>query len=67
MLGEATTTQLTQKRDSQGMPELKVNAHDGGAVAGRTRKDIEQQIGIKVVSKENFLLSKRKRVKAIKP
>jgi len=28
-------------------------------VAGRTRKDIERQIGTKVVSKENFLLSKK--------
>lgn len=59
MLGEATTTHLTQKRNSQGMPELKNDAKDGGAVAGRTRKDIEQQIGTKVVSGENFLPSKK--------
>lgn len=55
MLGEATTTQLSQDRDSQGIPKLLTDAQDGGAVAGRTRKDIEKQIGRKVVSKENFL------------
>lgn len=59
MLGEATTTQLTQERDSNGVPKLRRDAKDGGAVAGRTRKDIERQIGTKVVSKENFLPVKK--------
>jgi len=55
MLGEAATTRITGDRDSQGVPALKKDARDGGAVAGRTRKDIEQQTGTKVISKENFL------------
>jgi prophage antirepressor-like protein len=55
MLGEATTTRITSDRDSQGIPALKKDAQDGGAVAGRTRKDIEHQAGTKVISKENFL------------
>ena len=55
MLGEATTTELTKARDSQELPRLKVDAADGGAVAGRTRKDIETQTGKKVVSEKNFL------------
>ncbi len=55
MLGEATTTQISKERDSQGVAKLKNDAKDGGAVAGRTRKDIEQITGSKVVSKENFL------------
>lgn len=59
MLGEATTTQITQRRNSKGMPELKNDAKTGGAVAGRTRNDIEQQIGTKVVSKENFLSTRK--------
>jgi hypothetical protein len=70
MLGEATTTQLSQKRDSREMPKLKVDAKDGGAVAGRTRQDIEKQTGIKVVSKENFLpYNKKKSIKTkrVKP
>lgn len=60
MLGEATTTQITKERDSQGIPKLRDDAKIGGAIAGRARKDIEQQTGIKVVSKENFLPSTRK-------
>lgn len=55
MLGEATTAQITQQKDSHGMTELKHDAQQGGAVAGRTRKDIEKQIGKKVISSNNFL------------
>jgi DNA-damage-inducible protein D len=34
---------------------LKTDAKDGGAVAGRTRKDIEHQTRKKVTSSENYL------------
>ena len=54
MLAEATTTKLHRDRDSQGMEPLKKDAKDGGAVAGRTRKDIEQQTGKPVISTKNF-------------
>lgn len=54
MLAEATTTKLHRDRDSLGMEPLKKDAKDGGAVAGRTRKDIEQQTGRPVISTENF-------------
>ncbi len=61
MLGEATTTKLTKDRNSEGFDPLKKDARDGGAVAGRTRKDIERQSGKKVVSRENYLLLSEKR------
>lgn len=54
MLAEATTTKLHRDRDSQGLLPLKKDAQDGGAVAGRTRKDIETQTGIPVISSGNF-------------
>lgn len=54
MLAEATTAKLHQDRDSHGFEPLKKDAKDGGAVAGRTRRDIEQQTGKPVVSGENF-------------
>ena len=61
MLAEATTTELHRDRDSKGMAPLKKDAHDGGAVAGRTRKDIEAQTAKPVISAENFKqLSARK-------
>jgi len=69
MLAEATTTKLHRDRDSQGMPPLKKDAQDGGAVAGRTRKDIEAQTGKPVISAENFkqlAARKPKKLKAAK-
>ncbi len=54
MLGEATTTKLSTEKDSHGLEALKKDAHVGGGVAGRARKDIEQQTGKKVISSENF-------------
>ena len=54
MLAEATTTKLHRDRDSHGFEPLKKDAKDGGAVAGRTRRDIERQSGKPVVSGENF-------------
>ena len=62
MLAEATTTKLHRDRDSQGMEPLKKDAKDGGAVAGRTRKDIELQTGKPVISAENF-----KQLAGVKP
>ena len=63
MLGEATTTQISQRRDSLGMSRLRNDAKEGGALAGRTRKDIEQQLGTTVVSRDNFLvITKNKKV-----
>lgn len=64
MLGEATTTKLHQDRNSIGFKLLHNDAKDGGAVAGRTRKDIEDQTKKKVISYENYLdKTDRKRIK----
>lgn len=66
MLGEATTTKLHRDRDSQGIVPLKKDAQDGGAVAGRTRKDIEKQSGKPVISTENFKQLKGSAAKRLK-
>ena len=55
MLGEATTTRFTRERDSKKFQKLKIDANDGGDVAGSARKNIEQKLGKKVVSSDNFL------------
>lgn len=55
MLAEATTTRITRGRNSKGFPRLKKDAKDGGAVGGRTRRDIELTSEKKVTSKENYL------------
>jgi len=54
MLAEATITTLHRDRESQGMEPLRKDARDGGAVAGRTRNDIERQTGKPVISAANF-------------
>ncbi|NCU28481.1 MAG: phage antirepressor protein [Candidatus Moranbacteria bacterium] len=64
MLGEATTTKLSQTRNSKGLPLLKKDAKDGGQVAGNARKEIELKTGKKVVTKGNFL--EQKQTKKIK-
>ena len=66
MLAEATTTKLHRDRDSQGFVPLKKDAQDGGAVAGRTRKDIEKQSETPVVSSENFKGPALKNTKKLK-
>jgi prophage antirepressor-like protein len=66
MLGEATTTKLHRDRDSVGISKLKKDAKDGGAVAGRTRKDIEKQSGKPVISPDNFKQLAAKKVSRVK-
>ena len=55
MLGEAATTEITRTKDAQGLPENKVAAKAGGAVAGNARRELEKKSGRKIVSRENYL------------
>ena len=66
MLAEATTTKQHRDRDSQSIEPLRKDAKDGGAVAGRTRKDIERQTGKPVISTENFKQLASRRPKKLK-
>lgn len=61
MLGEKLTTETTKKKDSKGFKECKESAKIGGKIAGRARKDTEKTLGIKVVSKENYLTEPEKK------
>lgn len=60
-LAEVTTTELHRTNDSQGMVELKADAHDGGEVAAITRKNIEKRIGKSIVTSENAIDFKNKK------
>ena len=66
MLAEATTTKLHRERDSNGMVPLKKDARDGGAVAGRTRKDIEAQTSQPVISSDNVKQLSARKTKTVK-
>ena len=67
MLGEASTTEIARNKDAQGYGENRKAARDGGAVAGRARRDLEKKSGKRVASKENYKqlpeAAARKRVK----
>ncbi|MGB7567821.1 MAG: Bro-N domain-containing protein [Chitinivibrionales bacterium] len=54
MLGEAATTEITQKKDITGFEPAKKAANEGGTVAGNARKDLEKRSGRKVVSAINY-------------
>ena len=51
---------------SEKIGQLKMTAQDGGAVAGRTRKDIERQTGKPVISTGNFKRLTTRRPKKLK-
>ena len=53
MLAEATTTELTNAQNPQGLEENRVVAKQGGAVAGNARKEIEPKTDRPVVTAEN--------------
>ena len=55
MLGEASTVAITKSKNTQGFPQNKEAAIDGGSVAGKARTDLEQKIGQRVVSADNYL------------
>lgn len=63
MLGERATTEITRNENSQGVPNLKVDAKAGGSIAGNARKELEKKLGRPVVSKENYLgLTQKKQI-----
>jgi len=55
MLGEASTTEIARNKNAQGIYENKESARQGGSVAGKARKDLENKSGKKVASKQNYL------------
>ncbi len=55
MLAEASTTEVARSMEAQGFEENKTAAKRGGAIAGDTRKNIEQETGKPVISSDNHL------------
>jgi DNA-damage-inducible protein D len=63
MLGEKATTDITKTRNAKGFNECKGSAKRGGEIARNARRELEQETGKSVTTKENFLhlAEKRKR------
>jgi hypothetical protein len=55
MLGEAATTEIARKQDTQGFVENKRAARKGGRIAGEARENLEAETGTKVSTPENYL------------
>lgn len=53
MLAEVATTEISRNENPKGLNESKHVAKRGGNVAGNARKDLESQLGKKVISKHN--------------
>lgn len=60
MLGEASTTRITQSKNAQGFNENEDAAKLGGGIAGNARKELEDKSGSKVSTKENYLKTPEK-------
>ncbi|MBF0714886.1 BRO family protein [Gemelliphila palaticanis] len=55
MLAEATTTELANATNPQGLEENKKVAKEGGSIAGNARKDIEAKTGQPVITSKNAI------------
>jgi len=55
MLGEASTTEIAKNKNAIGFNENKIVAQEGGSVAGKARKDLENKSGKKVSTNNNYL------------
>jgi DNA-damage-inducible protein D len=64
MIGEKATTDIAKSRDARGFKENKGAANRGGQIAHNAKKELEQEVGKPVISKENFLgLTKKKKIR----
>jgi len=60
MLAEASTTEISKKKNPKGIKENMIVAKEGGSVAGKARKDLEERTGRSVITGQNAKLLKNK-------
>src|SRR3989344_1965712 len=66
IVGEKASADITRTRDAKGFQECKFSARRGGQIAQNARKELEQETGEKVVSKDNYLqLTEQKKKKKL--
>lgn len=63
MLGEASTTKIAKDKNAQGFTDNKTAAKKGGKIAGNARRELEQESGGKVITKDNYLTEPQSRKK----
>jgi len=62
MLAETATTEIHKKEDSKGISKLKSDAKAGGGIAGGARKKLEKRLGHSIITKQNFLGNKKRKL-----
>lgn len=62
-IGEVTTKEMAKNKKLYGLEANKKIAQTGGKIANNTRKDIEKQLGKKIVDKKNNLDYKYRQIK----
>lgn len=62
MLAEASTTEISKKREPKGFVESKKIAKEGGGVSGVARKNLEKRLGKSVISRSNYLQQKKSKL-----
>jgi DNA-damage-inducible protein D len=63
MLGEASTTEIMRKNNTEWFDEIKDASKAWWTVAGNARKALEQKTQKRVVSKSNYLPPEKKKLK----
>lgn len=63
MLAEQATTDITQARDAEWLPELKKASKDWGGVAMKARKELIEQTWNDPISGKNYLKSVKEKKK----
>ena len=53
MLAEASTTEISKSINPKGFKESKNVAKRGGSIAGDARKNLEKEVGRKVITRNN--------------
>lgn len=66
MLAEATTTAISKEKRPETFDDNRKIAKQGGTIAGNTRKEIEEQTGKKVITKDSTVQLEQKKRKQIK-
>jgi hypothetical protein len=65
MLGEETSKEIHKAKNSKGFDELHRDVKDAGKIAKKTRLEIEDKTGKKIVESENFHKLNTKKVRKI--
>ena len=64
MLAETATTEISHKKEPDGLEQNKKVAKEGGDIAGNARKQIEEKTGAPVITGDNFRTRRLKQGKS---